>query len=134
MELDEEDDEEEEAEESPTIWSASEFLACVLHKASRPNAAPAWPPSRRFGLDAVRACSLSRWSGADGAPVCSLSPCSGNVGAPTDCGRRPPGTQKGPRVRNRSRPRRAPNPFTQAGNGRSEAPRVRVNRLASTQE
>ena len=34
---------------------------------------------------------------------------------------------------NRSRPCTAPNPFTQAGSGRSEAPRVRVNRLASTQ-
>ena len=49
------------------------------------------------------------------------------------CGRGPPSTQTGPRARNCSRPCTAPNPFTQAGHGRSEAPRVRVNRWDSMQ-
>ena len=133
MGLEEEDDEEEEGEEGPQ--SVRQRI-----------------PGLRLaqGLRAKRRARVDRRRGASGATPCALAryrvgpaptarPSARSRGAPgttahtNDCGRRPQGTQAGPRARNRSRPRTAPNPFTQAGSGRSEAPRVRVNRLTSTQ-
>ena len=131
--LDEEDDEEEEGEEVPQY---------VRQRVPGLRLAQGLKAKRRARVIAVAALRARRRAKVLALALVrrrrrgrllALAALRARRRTTTACGRRPQGTQAGPRAHSRSRPCTAPNPFAQAGSDRSEAPRVRVNRTASTQ-